>query len=126
VSETEEPGFWLYDLRVETVVGDRHAVCRHVEGESFAVEGEALVFEPGQRVSMYALAALLPLLPAKQRETAGEDWMTTDAEVACPDPHCGGRFRITRTGRRWFSTAGTTGLPEHRGTPYWKREESEK
>lgn len=113
--------FWLYDLKVETVVGDRHAVCRHVEGESFTVEGEALVFEAGTRISMYALAALLPLLPAKQRPTETGDWMSTDAEVACPDPHCGGRFRITRLGKRIFDTEGTSGLPERRGTPYWQR-----
>lgn len=121
--ETEEAGFWLYDLKVETVLGDRVAVCRHVEGESFRVEGETLVFEPGTRVSMYALAALLPLLPAKQRETAPRDWMSTDAEVACPDPHCGGRFRVTRTGRRWFSHAETTGLPAQRATPYWQNKD---
>lgn len=121
--QTDEAGFWLYDLKVETVLDGRVPVCRHVEGESFRVEGEALVFDPGTRVSMYALAALLPLLPAKQRDTAPGDWMSTDAEVACPDPHCGGRFRIIRTGRRWFSHAGTTGLPDQRGTPWWQTEE---
>ncbi|MCB1349974.1 MAG: TIGR04076 family protein [Maritimibacter sp.] len=121
--QTDEAGFWLYDLKVETVLDGRVPVCRHVEGESFRVEGEALVFDPGTRVSMYALAALLPLLPAKQRDTAPGDWMSTDAEVACPDPYCGGRFRITRTGRRWFSHAGTTGLPDQRGTPWWQTEE---
>ena len=119
-----EKGFWLYDLRVEAVVGDRTAVCRHVEGESFRVEGEALVFDGGQRISMYALAALLPLLPAKQRETASEDWMSTDAEVACPDPHCGGRFRVIRENKRWFSHAGTTGLPDARGEPYWQEDKT--
>ena len=112
--------FWLYDLRVETVLDGRTPVCRHIEGESFAVEGEALVFPQGARVSMYALAALLPLLPAKQRPTDPADWMSTDAEVACPDPHCGGRFRITRTGRRKFTLAATTGLPDARGTPWWQ------
>lgn len=116
-------GFWLHDLKVETVLEGRTPVCRHVEGESFRVEGETLVFGPGQRVSMYALAALLPLLPAKQRDTDPDDWMSTDAEVACPDPHCGGRFRITRTGRRWFAHAATTGLPDARGTPYWAKDE---
>ncbi|MCB1349971.1 MAG: TIGR04076 family protein [Paracoccaceae bacterium] len=121
--QTDEAGFWLYDLKVETVLDGRVPVCRHVEGESFRVEGEALVFDPGTRVSMYALAALLPLLPARQRDTAPDDWMSTDAEVACPDPHCGGRFRIIRTGRRWFSHAGTTGLPDQRGTPWWQTEE---
>ncbi|MFN3643658.1 MAG: TIGR04076 family protein [Gemmobacter sp.] len=113
-------GFWLYDLRVETVLDGRTPVCRHVEGESFRVEGEALVFDAGTRVSMYALAALLPLLPAKQRDTAPQDWMSTDAEIACPDPHCGGRFRVVRGARRWFSHAATTGLPAARGRPYWQ------
>ena len=117
-----ENGFWLYDLAVETVL-DGPPVCRHVEGEVFRVEGETLVFDAGQKVSMYALAALLPLLPAKQRATDPADWMSTDAGVACPDPHCGGRFRITRTDKRWFSHAATTGLPGARGTPYWKDEE---
>jgi len=120
----EEQGFWLYDLRVETVLEDRSPVCRHIEGEQFRVEGETLVFEAGQRVSMYALAAVLPLLPAKQRMTDPQDWMSTDAEVACPDPHCGGRFRIVREGKRWFSHAETTGLPEARTTPYWQSEDS--
>jgi len=114
--------FYLYDLKVEVVLDGRTPVCRHVEGESFTVEGETLVFGPGQRVSMYALAAVLPLLPARQRETDAHDWMSTDAEVACPDPHCGGRFRITRLGKRRFTHAETTGLPEARDTPYWQKD----
>ena len=116
----EEAGFWLYDLKVETVLDGRVPVCRHVEGEYSRVEGENLVFEAGQKVSMYALAAVLPLLPAKQRMTDPDDWMSTDAEVACPDPHCGGRLRIVREDKRWFSHAGTTGLPDARSTPYWQ------
>ena len=123
--QEETEGFWLYDLKVETVLGGRSAVCRHIEGDCFRVEGETLVFEADQRVSMYALAALLPLLPAKQRDTADDDWMSTDAEIACPDPHCGGRFRVTRDGRRWFSHAGTTGLPDARDTPYWQKGRAE-
>ena len=123
-SDSDGPGFWLYDLLVETVLDGRTPICRHVEGECFRVEGETLVFDPGTRVSMYALAALLPLLPAKQRETDASDWMSTDAEVACPDPHCGGRFRITRLEKRWFSHAGTTGLPDARGTPHWKADDT--
>jgi uncharacterized repeat protein (TIGR04076 family) len=115
-------GFWLYDLKVETVLDGRNSVCRHVEGESFYVEGENLIFTHRQKISMFALAALLPLLPAKQRMTDKADWMTTDAEVACPDPHCGGRFRITRSQKRWFSHAETTGLPDQRGQPYWQKE----
>ena len=125
MEQTDEHGeFWLYDLKVETVLGGRTPVCRHVEGESFRVEGETLVFEENTRVSMYALAALLPLLPAKQRPTDASDWMSTDAEVACPDPHCGGRFRITRLEKRRFTHSGTTGMPDARGTPHWRSDAS--
>ena len=84
--------------------------------------GENLVFDEGQKVSMYALAAILPLLPAKQRSLDDDDWMGTDADIACPDPHCGGRFRIHREGKRWFSHAETTGLPDQRDIPYWQQE----
>lgn len=118
-----EKGFWLFDLRVETVLDGRTPVCRHVEGESFRVVGENLVFDGPAKLSMYALSAVLPLLPAKQRLTDADDWMSTDAEVACPDPHCGGRLRIVRDGKSWFSHAATTGRPEARGTPYWQEEE---
>ena len=57
------------------------------------------------------LAALLPLLPAKQRMTENNDWMTTDTDVACPDPNCGARFRITRTGTRIFRHGDVTVTP---------------
>lgn len=105
--------FELYDLEVEVVAGDRPMVCDHREGETFQVIGEMIVFprDGRQRFPMYPLAALLPLLPAKQRATDHHDWMTTDAEIACPDPHCGGRFRITRLGKRSFSHAETTAVP---------------
>lgn len=77
--------FELYDLEV-TVEGDeKDFVCRHHAGRAFRVEGEDLVFPEGGRFSMYALAALIPLLPAKERPTSPNDWMTTDALIACPD-----------------------------------------
>ena len=105
--------FTLYDLRVEVVETARPMVCDHRAGEYFLVVGEKLVFpEDGRRsFPLYPLAALLPLLPAKQRATAASDWMTTDGEVACPDPHCGARFRITRIGERSFRHADTSAVP---------------
>jgi hypothetical protein len=36
--------------------------------------------------------------------------MTSDAEVACPDPNCPTRLRITRTGKRTFRRADTTAV----------------
>jgi uncharacterized repeat protein (TIGR04076 family) len=110
VSEHDD-AFELYDLRVEVEEGDAPMVCNHPAGSWFAVQGEDLVFPAGQTFPMYPLAAILPLLPAKQRDTHPNDWMTTDAVVACPDPHCGGRFRITRTGRRTFRHSDVTAVP---------------
>jgi uncharacterized repeat protein (TIGR04076 family) len=103
--------FELFDLRVEVVATDRPMVCSHRAGDAFEVHGENLVMPAGGAFSLYALAALLPLLPAKQRVTHPHDWMTTDADVACPDPHCGARFRITRGGRRTFHHADVTAVP---------------
>ncbi len=103
--------FELWDLRIE-VVGDQDGmVCNHKVGDYFELSGENLNFPDGQPFSIYALAALLPLLPAKQRMTDMNDWMTTDAEVACPDPYCTARFRIIRTGKTTFRHHETTGLP---------------
>lgn len=101
--------FELYDLEV-SVEGDNF-VCRHHQGTSFRVEGEDLVFPAGARFSLYALSALLPLIPAKQRQTNPNDWMTTDALVACPDPNCGARFRIKRVGLRTFRHGECTVVP---------------
>jgi uncharacterized repeat protein (TIGR04076 family) len=106
------PGFELYDLRVE-VVGppDKTIYCGARLGDYFELHGEMLKLPAGQGFSIYSLAALLPLLPAKQRVTDPNDWMTSDAEVACPDPNCPTRFRITRTGRRYFQRSDVTAVP---------------
>ena len=103
--------FTLWDLRVTVVATERPMVCGHRAGESFEVSGENLSLPPGQAFSIYALAALLPLLPAKQRATHPNDWMTTDAEIACPDPNCGARFRIERVGERTFRHGEVTAVP---------------
>ena len=105
--------FELWDLRVEVIAGDQPMVCDHKVGEYFDVHGELIVFpaEGRGRFPLYPMAALLPLLPAKQRPTDANDWMTTDAEIACPDPHCGARFLIKRTVKRTFSHAEATRVP---------------
>ena len=100
--------FTLWDLRVEVIAGDKEMVCNHEVGDYFELSGENLSFPDGQTFPLYPLAALLPLLPAKQRDTHPHDWMTTDTDIACPDPHCGGVFRITRTGRRTFRHGDVT------------------
>lgn len=103
--------FTLYDLRVEVIATDRPMVCNHPAGAWFELHGENLRFPDGQSFPLYPLAALLPILPAKQRMTDPADWMTTDTDIACPDPYCGGRFRITRTGVRSFRHSDVTVVP---------------
>ncbi|MGX7092962.1 TIGR04076 family protein [Hutsoniella sourekii] len=107
--------FTLYDLKVEVVATGRPFVCSHKEGDYFLVVGENLVFEETHSFSMYALSALLPLLPAKQRLLQANDWMLSDAVIACPDPNCGAAFRISRTQKREFSHQETTVEPIYQG-----------
>lgn len=86
-------------------------ICNHKVGDSFELRGENLSLPAGQTFPLYSLGALMPLLPAKQRETHPNDWMTTDALIACPDPNCGGRFRIHRIGQSVFNHADVTAVP---------------
>lgn len=107
-----DDSFTLYDLKVEVTGAPEAFVCSHAPGHAFSVEGENLVFtEKNQQFSLYALAALLPLLPAKQRQTHPNDWMTTDALIACPDPHCGAQFKITRTTQSSYRHSDVTHVP---------------
>lgn len=104
--------FELYDLRVEVIAPDgARLLCGAKPGDWFELRGEMLHLPPGQAFSIYSLAALLPLLPAKQRALDPMDWMSSDAEVACPDPNCPSRFKITRLGKRRFLRSDTTATP---------------
>ena len=107
-----DDGFDLYDLRVEAVVPTGAKIyCGAKAGDYFELCGEMLTLPSGQGFSIYSLAAVPPLLAAKQRATHPNDWMTSDAEIACPDPNCGSRLRIRRLGLRRFSHAATTAVP---------------
>lgn len=111
MAETDD-SFELYDLRVEVTAPPGGKIyCNAKSGDYFEMRGEMIHFPPGQGFSIYSLSALLPLLPAKQRKTHPNDWMTTDTEIACPDPNCSTRFKITRLGLRRFSHAETTAVP---------------
>jgi uncharacterized repeat protein (TIGR04076 family) len=104
--------FELYDLRVEVTAPKGGKIyCGAKLGDHFELRGEMLHLPAGQGFSIYSLGALLPLLAAKQRPTDTNDWMSTDGEVACPDPHCSTRFKITRLGKRRFDHAATTAVP---------------
>lgn len=113
MSTPDDDAFELYDLKVEVVAppGAR-LYCSAKVGDSFELRGEVLHLPDGQGFSIYSLAAVLPLLAAKQRVTDANDWMSTAAEVACPDPDCPSRLRITRLGRRRFLHHEVTATPK--------------
>lgn len=102
--------FTLYDLKIETVrcEKDKQMVCNHPVGSYFIVSGENVSIPNNSTFPLYPLAAIVPLLPAKQRETHENDWITTDSEVACPDPNCGGVFQIRRIGTQVFKHSEVT------------------
>ncbi|WP_017666813.1 TIGR04076 family protein [Sandarakinorhabdus sp. AAP62] len=104
-----DDAFELYDLKVEVIAPPGAALwCNAKPGDWFELRGELLFLPPGQGFSIYSLAAVLPLLAAKQRATDPNDWMDSDAEIACPDPNCPSRLRITRLTKRSFRRAETT------------------
>ncbi len=106
-----DESFELYDLKVEvTAPKGGRIYCGAKPGDHFELKGEMLHLPPGQGFSIYSLGALLPLLAAKQRPVDANDWMATDTDVACPDPHCLHRFHITRTGKRKFQHSATTAV----------------
>ncbi|WP_394687890.1 TIGR04076 family protein [Hoeflea sp.] len=107
-----DEGFELWDLKVEVVAPEGAKIwCGANVGDYFELKGEMLYLPPEQGISIYSLASVLPLLAAKQRPTHDNDWMTTDAEIACPDPNCPSRLKITRTALRRFNHSDTTAVP---------------
>ena len=112
MAATPDDSFELYDLKVEVVAPEgARLYCGAKIGDYFELRGEMLHLPDGQGFSIYSLAAVLPFLAAKQRDTHPHDWMASDAEIACPDPNCPSRLKITRMARRRFSHAETTAVP---------------
>ena len=107
-----DDSFELFDLRVEAVIPEGKPIyCGAKPGDYFELKGEMLSLPAGQSFSIYSLASVLPFLAAKQRPTHANDWMTSDAEIACPDPNCASRLNIVRLGKRRFSHGETTAVP---------------
>jgi len=118
MSRETDDSFELYDLRVEVVLAKddrRRILCGAKEGDYFELKGEMITLPHEQGFSVYSLAAVLPLLAAKQRCRERRDWMWTDEFIACPDPNCPTKLRILRTGIRMFKHGETTVVPLTRG-----------
>jgi uncharacterized repeat protein (TIGR04076 family) len=99
----------LFDLRVTVDSIGGRAVCGLAVGDYFDVtDSSRLRLPPGGHFCIYALAAVLPLLPAKQRQLPASDWLERDCLVACPDPDERLVMRITRTGRTTLRSSDLT------------------
>jgi uncharacterized repeat protein (TIGR04076 family) len=99
----------LYDLRVTVDSISGRPVCGLAVGDYFEVtESSRLRLPPGGHFCIYALAAVLPLLPAKQRQLPPSDWLEQDSLVACPDPEERLVMRITRTSSRSMRSSDLT------------------
>jgi len=91
----------LFDLRVTVERIEGRSVCGLSVGDYFELTNSSELHIPdGKHFCVYALAALLPLLPAKQRQLPESDWLERDSLACCPDPEERVVMRITRTRTR--------------------------
>lgn len=89
----------LYDLRVVVESIEGRSVCGLQVGDYFELRNSnELRLPEGRHFCIYALQAVLPLLPAKQRRLPPGDWMERDSLACCPDPDERVVMRIERTG----------------------------
>jgi uncharacterized repeat protein (TIGR04076 family) len=99
----------VYDLRVTVDRIEGRSVCGMRPGDFFdLVASNELRLPEGRHFCIYALAAVLPLLPAKQRALPPGDWLERDTEVCCPDPDERLVMRIERTGVSRLRTTDLT------------------
>lgn len=99
----------LYDLRVTVERIEGRSVCGLAVGDYFEVTESSRVRIPdGRFFCMFAIAAALPLLAAKQRKQPAGDWLEKDSLVACPDPDERLVMRIVRIRRRRIPTEALT------------------
>lgn len=101
--------FQLYDLRVTVVAIEGRSVCGLEVGDYFELTESSRVRIPaGKHFCLYALQAVTPLLPAKQRLLEAADWLEQDNLVACPDPDERLIMKIERIARRTLHTTDLT------------------
>jgi uncharacterized repeat protein (TIGR04076 family) len=91
----------IYDVRVTVERIEGRSVCGLQPGDYFEVtESSRIRIPEGGHFCLYALSAVLPLIPAKQRKLPDEDWLEHETFVACPDAEERLIMRIDRVGVR--------------------------
>lgn len=97
--------FELYDLRVTVTAIEGRSVCGLQIGDYFELtESSKLRIPAGKHFCIFALSAVLPLLAAKQRQLAENDWLERDSLVACPDPDERLIMKIERVQKRMMDS----------------------
>ena len=77
----------LFDIKVVVDRIEGRPVCGMQVGDYLEVTNSSELRIPaGKHFCMFAIASILPLLPAKQRQLPADDWLEADSFVACPDP----------------------------------------
>lgn len=101
--------FSLFDLRVTVERIEGRSTCGLLVGDYFEVtQSSHIRIPPTRHFCIYALAAILPLLPAVQRRLAANDWLEQDTLAACPDPDERVLMRIVRIGERTLRSEDLT------------------
>jgi uncharacterized repeat protein (TIGR04076 family) len=101
--------FEIYDLRVTVESIGGRSVCGLEVGDYFEVlESSKLKIPDGKHFCIFALGAVLPLLPAKQRQLDENDWLERDVFVNCPDPEERLIMRIERVAKRKMNSDDLT------------------
>ena len=99
----------LYDLRVTVDRVEGRSTCGLEPGDYFELtESSRLRIPAGKHFCVFALAAVIPLLIAKERKQPPGDWLEKDSLVACPDPDERLVMRIERIRRRRIPTEALT------------------
>ena len=95
----DDTTFRLSNLRVTVDAIHGRSVCGLEVGDYFEVTESSRVRIPsGRHFCLFAMAAIIPLLPAKMRALDSADWLSQDNLVACPDPDERLIMRIERIG----------------------------
>jgi uncharacterized repeat protein (TIGR04076 family) len=76
----------LKNLRVMVAEVRGNCTSGMQAGDSFILRSGRLYIPAGRHFCLYAMSAVLPLLPAKQRSLAEGDWLKEADQVICPDP----------------------------------------
>jgi uncharacterized repeat protein (TIGR04076 family) len=86
----------LHDLKVAVEEVRGKCTSGMKSGDYFILRSGRLYIPADRHFCLYALHAVLPLLPAKQRPLEDDDWLKKEVHVICPDPAGNVVMRIER------------------------------